>query len=120
MTDQPEKYVEPIRYGAVLCRILSITRPEWCLMILAFICAIIIGASIPAFSILFGEFYGALATEDPNEATRVTNTLCLAFLGLGILMLLAAIIQTYLFNMAGVYLSSRIRYVVIAKSLNRL
>ncbi|XP_037037808.1 multidrug resistance protein homolog 65 isoform X3 [Bradysia coprophila] len=100
---------ERIHHGAVFKRILLIARPEWFFLFLAFICALIIGASIPAFSILFGEFYGALATADPKVATETTNSLCVAFLVLGILIGVAAIIQTYMFNMAGVYLTTRIR-----------
>lgn len=99
---------EPIKYGSVFWRILLIAKPEWFFLILAFISAIIIGASIPSFSILFGEFYGALAKPDA-EATDSTNSLCLAFLVLGILIGVAAVIQTYMFNMAGVYLTTRIR-----------
>lgn len=100
---------ERVKYGAVFKRILLIAQPEWFFLVLALICAIIIGASIPAFSILFGEFYGALATVDADEATEATNSLCLAFLVLGILIGVAAVIQTYMFNMAGVYLTTRIR-----------
>lgn len=103
------KVLERIRYGAVFKRILLIAKPEWFFLILAFICAIIIGASIPAFSILFGEFYGALAEKDTSVAAETTNSLCLAFLVLGILIGVAAVIQTYMFNMAGVYLTTRIR-----------
>lgn len=109
ISETTEKVKDPIKYGAVFKRILIIAKPEWFFLILALISAILIGASIPAFSILFGEFYGALATVDANEATEVTNSLCLAFLVLGILMAVAAIIQTYMFNMAGVYLTTRIR-----------
>ncbi len=107
--ESPEKQAERIRYWSVFARILSITRPEWLFLLIAFICAIIIGASIPTFSILSGEFYGALAMDDPAKATKETNSLCLAFLLLGILIGTAAILQTYMFNMAGVYLTTRIR-----------
>lgn len=103
------KVQDPINYAAVFKRILLVSKPEWFFLILALICAIIIGASIPAFSILFGEFYGALAMDNPALATQTTNELCLAFLVLGILIGIAAIIQTHMFNMAGVYLTTRIR-----------
>lgn len=51
----------------------------------------------------------ALSLEDPQAAKDSTNLLCIAFLVLGVVVGLAAFLQTYLFNMAGVYLSTRVR-----------
>ncbi|XP_037037810.1 multidrug resistance protein homolog 65-like isoform X2 [Bradysia coprophila] len=104
-----KKEPERVNYGAVFLRILLIARPEWFSLFLAFICALIIGASIPAYSILFGEFYGVLVIFDADEATAAANSLCVAFLVLGILIGVATVIQTYLFNNAGVHLTTRIR-----------
>lgn len=53
--DQPE---EPVQSIAALIRILKITRPEWFYIFVAAISSVVIGASFPGFSILFGEFYG--------------------------------------------------------------
>lgn len=47
--------------------------------------------------------------EDPNAATEATNALCIAFLVMGLVIGIAAFLQTHLFNMAGVYLTTRIR-----------
>lgn len=54
----PEPDSDPVQNFAALIRILQITRPEWCYLFIAAIAAIVIGASFPGFSILFGEFYG--------------------------------------------------------------
>lgn len=105
----PETEPESIDYGAVFKRVLLTAKSEWSHLGLAFLCAVIIGASTPAYSIIFGEFYGALATADADEVTETTNSLCIAFVVLGIVVGIAAVIQTYLFNMAGVYLTTRIR-----------
>lgn len=48
---------------------------------------------------------------DAGDATKTTNALCIQFLVLGILIGIAAVLQTYMFNMAGVYLTTRIRWV---------
>lgn len=53
--EQPD---EPVKYIAALIRILKITRPEWFFILIAAISSVVIGASFPGFSILFGEFYG--------------------------------------------------------------
>lgn len=47
--------------------------------------------------------------EDPNAATEATSALCIAFLVMGVVIGVAAFLQTHLFNMAGVYLTTRIR-----------
>lgn len=47
--------------------------------------------------------------SDPKEASDTTNALCIAFLVMGVVMGVAAFLQTHLFNMAGVYLTTRIR-----------
>ncbi|KAG4076722.1 hypothetical protein HA402_002009 [Bradysia odoriphaga] len=104
-----EKQSERVNYGAVFQRILLMARPEWFFLFLAFICAIIVGASIPAFSIIFGDVYGALAAFDADEATSTINSLCVVMLIIGIVIGFAAVIQTYLFNMSGVNLTTRIR-----------
>lgn len=52
--DKPEN----ILYGKALKRILSLSRPEWFIMFLATVSAFLIGASLPAFAVLFAEVYG--------------------------------------------------------------
>ena len=47
--------------------------------------------------------------ENPDEATATTNNLCIAFLGLGLVIGTAALLQTHLFNMSGCYLTTRLR-----------
>lgn len=100
---------ENIQNWKVLKRILIMTKAEWLFLIIASISSLMIGASLPAFAILFGEFYGALSMEDPTEASDTTNVLCIAFLVMGVLVGVAALLQTHLFNMTSVYLTTRIR-----------
>lgn len=50
--------------------------------------------------------------DNPESARESTNMLCIAFLALGILIGVSALLQTHLFNMAGVYLTTRIRYIL--------
>ncbi|XP_073843183.1 multidrug resistance protein homolog 65-like [Musca autumnalis] len=90
-------------------RILKVARPEWCYIIMGSICAIGFGFTYPGFSIAFGEFYAALAEEDPQEALDRTAVLSICCLVIGVLTGLACFLQTYLFNYAGVWLTTRVR-----------
>lgn len=47
--------------------------------------------------------------ENAQEARDVTFNLCMIFLAFGAIMWISAMLQTYWFNMAGVYLTTRIR-----------
>ncbi|XP_005186345.2 multidrug resistance protein homolog 65 [Musca domestica] len=90
-------------------RILKIARPEWCYIVMGSICAIGFGFTYPGFSIAFGEFYAALAEEDPQVALDRTAILAISCLVIGVLTGLACFLQTYLFNYAGVWLTTRVR-----------
>ncbi|XP_037940049.1 multidrug resistance protein homolog 65-like, partial [Teleopsis dalmanni] len=108
LTEQKEKEPEP-NFFVTFARILKIARPEWCFLVLGAICAIGFGFTYPAFAIVFGEFYSALAEPEKQDALDRTAVLSLCCLGLGILTGVASFLQTYLFNYAGVWLTTRIR-----------
>ncbi|XP_026849432.1 multidrug resistance protein homolog 65 [Drosophila persimilis] len=90
-------------------RIVRLSRPEWCYLVLGTISAIAVGCLYPAFSIIFGEFYAALAEQDPEDALSRTAVLSWACLGLAFVTGLVCFLQTYLFNYAGIWLTTRMR-----------
>lgn len=47
--------------------------------------------------------------SEPEDAITRTNELCILFLVVGVVMFLAALLQTHLLNRAGVFLTSRMR-----------
>lgn len=49
---------ENIKYWTIFKRIVHLTKPEWLIMFFASICACLIGSTLPAFAVLFGEVYG--------------------------------------------------------------
>lgn len=49
---------ESIQYGKTLVRIMKLARPEWLMLAVASVAALLIGISIPMFSILFAELFG--------------------------------------------------------------
>lgn len=50
--------VEFVPYGKTFVRILKLARPEWFIILVASLAALLIGISIPMFSILFAELFG--------------------------------------------------------------
>lgn len=57
--------------------------------------------------------------EDPSAASDATNVLCIAFLVMGVLIGIAAFLQTHLFNMVSVYLTTRIRSLTLAAMIRQ-
>uniref|UniRef100_W8BN80 Multidrug resistance protein-65 n=1 Tax=Ceratitis capitata TaxID=7213 RepID=W8BN80_CERCA len=90
-------------------RILQLARPEWCMLVCGAICAIAFGFTYPAFSVIFGEFYAALAQPDAEVALDRTSILSIFCLILGALTGVGCFLQTYLFHYAGVWLTTRMR-----------
>lgn len=100
-----EEYVKSVS----IVRILGLNKPEWKQLVVGSIGAVVSGASLPAFAILFGEFYGVMSWPDEDEARRRGLYFSLLFLLLGLLTGLGTFYQTYMFNIAGVKLTSRLR-----------
>ena len=89
--------------------LLKMNSKEWPYILTGTLGSCIVGASFPAFAVLFGEMYGTLSLEDAEEVQRNANFYSLLFLGLGVTTGISTFIQTYMFNYAGVKLTSRLR-----------
>ena len=55
---EEEDESEEIYYKPLLKRILTVAQPEWALLFLGILVAILSGFSYPAFAVLLGEIYG--------------------------------------------------------------
>lgn len=100
---------EKTQFVATFLRILKLSRPEMCYLIFGVFAATLYGFTYPAFSIAFGEFYAALSQRDENVARDRTAVLSICCLVIGIITGIICFLQTYLFNLAGVWLTTRIR-----------
>lgn len=89
--------------------LMKMNSKEWPYIITGTIASCIVGASFPAFAVLFGEMYGILSLDDPVEIQKNANFYSILFLGLGVSTGISTFIQTYMFNFAGVKLTSRLR-----------
>ncbi|XP_055625929.1 multidrug resistance protein homolog 49 [Toxorhynchites rutilus septentrionalis] len=96
-------------YPVSITRLLKLNSPEWPYILFGCGSAIVVGASFPAFAVLFGEMYGILSVADPEFVREESNFYSVLFLILGLVTGLGTFFQTFLFNIAGVRLTSRLR-----------
>ncbi|XP_071445843.1 multidrug resistance protein homolog 49-like isoform X2 [Hetaerina americana] len=104
---------------APLGRILSMNSPEWALIISGSIGAILVGCSMPTFAVLFGDLYGVLSLSDPDEVRSESSIYSVFFLITGIVTGVAAFLQMFSFNLAGVKLTNRLRLLSFAAILRQ-
>jgi len=91
--------------------LMKLNSKEWPFILTGVISSFIVGASFPIFAIIFGEMYGILSDDDPVDIQKQANFYSLLFLALGIANGLGTFMQTYMFNFAGVRLTSRLRLI---------
>lgn len=106
--ENPEEN-ESFSYTLMFRKIIKIARPEIPFLIVACIASILAGASYPAFAVLLGDIYGALSIPDPADVISSTNMICLSFIIVGIITAVSVFLQSYMFNLSGVYITTRIR-----------
>ena len=89
--------------------LMKMNSKEWPFILTGTLASCIVGASFPAFAVLFGEMYGILSLDDNEEIQKNANFYSLLFLALGVSTGVSTFIQTYMFNYTGVKLTSRLR-----------
>ncbi|NXH95174.1 MDR1 protein, partial [Pachycephala philippinensis] len=90
-------------------KILALNKPEWFYVLLGVLAAAVIGAVHPAFAVVFGKIIGAFQERDPEKRSKNTVVLSLIFLILGVIILVAYIIQGFMFGKSGETLTMRLR-----------
>lgn len=104
-----EEITEEDKKKVSMVSLLKMNSKEWPYILIGSIASCIVGASFPAFAVLFGEMYGILSLDDPVEIQENANFYSILFICLGVSTGLSTFIQTYMFNFAGVKLTSRLR-----------
>ncbi|CAB3362047.1 Hypothetical predicted protein [Cloeon dipterum] len=92
-----------------LLKIIKTNKPEWVYIVLGCITAALVGFSMPLFSVIFGDILGTLSNPDTEVVRSESNTFCLYFLILGIIIGISSFIQLYTFGVAGERLTLRLR-----------
>ncbi|XP_037946900.1 multidrug resistance protein homolog 49-like [Teleopsis dalmanni] len=90
-------------------QIMKLNAPEWPFLLAGCISAVVHGASFPCWGLLFGEFFGIISKEDSDILQSQTLQLSYKLIVLGIIAGLGILIQNYMFNIAGVKMTSRLR-----------
>lgn len=99
----------PGNYLRTFFRILGWARPEWSFLIIGAICAGIFGVTMPVFSIVLAELYGSLAKPTDEEVLDQSASMAIISLVIGVAAGVVCFIQTFFFNLAGVWLTMRMR-----------
>lgn len=90
-------------------KLMKMNSKEWPQIVSGSLASCIMGATFPVFAVLFGEMYGVLSLSDPEAVQSGANFYSLMFIVLGVVAGVSTFIQTYMFNYAGVKLTSRLR-----------
>ncbi|KAI4470544.1 atp-binding cassette sub-family b [Holotrichia oblita] len=99
--------------------ILKLNSPEWFYIFLGCVGAIIAGASLPLYSIVFGDIVGVLSHADNNYVRSEGNKFSLYFFIIGICTGFAAVLQWYMLGIAAEKLTMRVRYLLFEKILSQ-
>ncbi|XP_049836465.1 multidrug resistance protein homolog 49-like isoform X2 [Schistocerca gregaria] len=106
-------------YEAPLGRILALNKPEWAYVMIGCIASALVGTSFPMFAVLFGEVYAILSLPDSDYVTAQTKVYAIYFLGIGVIAGVGSFFQNYMFGIAGVKLTSRLRVNTFQSMLNQ-
>ncbi|XP_037948029.1 multidrug resistance protein homolog 49-like [Teleopsis dalmanni] len=104
-----EKRMEVEKYKVSFKQLMKLNAPEWRYLLTGCIAAIIHGAICPVWAILFGDFFGIMSDEDAEYVQSQTNQFSYIFIVVGLIAGLGTLTQNYMFNMAGVKMTSRLR-----------
>lgn len=104
-----EEVTEEDKKKVSMFSLIKMNKKEWPYILTGTVASCIVGASFPAFAVLFGEMYGILSLGDPAIIKKNANFYSILFLALGVSTGISTFIQTYMFNFAGVKLTSRLR-----------
>ncbi|KAI4456367.1 atp-binding cassette sub-family b [Holotrichia oblita] len=89
--------------------LLRLNKPEWWQLILGGLAALIAGAAMPVYAVVFGEIVGTLGSEDAELLRSEGDRFSLYFLLIGIVTGITAFLQWYMLGIAGERLTKRVR-----------
>ncbi|XP_032690175.1 multidrug resistance protein homolog 49 isoform X1 [Odontomachus brunneus] len=115
--DELEEHEKP--YNAPIMRIFGLSKPEWPYNLIGCIAAATVGASFPAFAVLFGEVYKVLGLQDEEEVRQESINFSIMFIIVGVFTGLGTFLQMYMFGLAGVRMTTRIRKLAFGAMLKQ-
>lgn len=115
--DELEVHEKP--YDVPMKRIFDLNKPEWPFNLVGCLAAAVVGASFPAFAVLFGEVYYVLGLQDPEEVMRETINFSILFIVVGVVTGIGTFLQMYMFGLAGVRMTARLRTMTFGAMLKQ-
>ncbi|KAH0550179.1 multidrug resistance protein homolog 49-like isoform X1 [Cotesia glomerata] len=106
-------------YDAPMRRIFGLNKQEWLFNLIGCLAAATVGASFPAFAMLFGDVYYVLGLENPDEVREKTITFSIYFGIVGVVTGIGTFLQMYMFGLAGVRMTARIRKMTFTAMLKQ-
>lgn len=107
--DSPQKKEKKEKYKVSFAKIMKLNAPEKKYIIAGCIAAALHGATFTVWAIYFGDFFGIMSDPDDAYVQSQANKFAFFFLGIGVVAGLGTLTQTYMFNVAGVKLTTRLR-----------
>ncbi|XP_072010351.1 ATP-dependent translocase ABCB1 isoform X1 [Engystomops pustulosus] len=99
-------------------KIMRLNKPEWPYFVVGIICALINGATQPAFAIIFSKIIGVFSGPLDEMRTK-SNMFCLLFLALGGVSFITFFLQGFTFGKAGEILTKRLRLLTFKSMLRQ-
>ncbi|KAG8443194.1 hypothetical protein GDO86_011850 [Hymenochirus boettgeri] len=99
-------------------KVMRINKPEWPYFVVGVICAMINGATQPAFAIIFSKIVGVFGGEK-EEVRSKSSMYSLLFLALGGISFITFFLQGYTFGKAGEILTMRLRLLTFKAMLRQ-
>ncbi|RZC33786.1 multidrug resistance protein 1, partial [Asbolus verrucosus] len=100
--DEDKKYVS-------LWSILKLNTPEWVYILVGCAASIVMGCSMPAFAVIFGDIMGVLSEQNETYVRKETDKFCIYFVIAGVASGIATFLQIFMFSIAGEKLTMRLR-----------
>ncbi|XP_055916390.1 multidrug resistance protein homolog 49 [Eupeodes corollae] len=107
--DSPQKKEKKEKYKVSFSKLMKLNAPEKWFIISGCIAAALHGCTFTVWAVYFGDFFGIMSDPDDAYVQAQANMFAVFFLGIGLVAGLGTLTQTYMFNVAGVKLTTRLR-----------
>ncbi|XP_061393524.1 multidrug resistance protein homolog 65 [Musca vetustissima] len=109
--------IERTQYLKTFNRVVQWAKPEWGFLSIAAVCALLYGCAQPAFAFVFADLFGSLNEIDEADVINNTGRSAIIAIVVGIVAGVTCFTQTYFFNLAGLWFTTRLRSITIGKIL---
>uniref|UniRef100_A0A1I8NNJ9 ABC-type xenobiotic transporter n=1 Tax=Stomoxys calcitrans TaxID=35570 RepID=A0A1I8NNJ9_STOCA len=114
-----KKSKEEEKYKLSFIQLMRLNGPEWRFLVVGCLASMMHGATFPVWAVFFGDFFGILGDADDEVIRSGSTFLACMFLTVGVIAGVGTLLQTYMFNTAGVKMTSRLRNMTFTTLLNQ-